>query len=216
MATSVQPEAKQRVYVYGAGGHGKVVADVCRCAGHSVLGFLDDAEGCEARRVLDLPVHQATAWQTSSAAHDCHIALGIGDNRYRRQAAERCAQWSIPLLTAIHPRAVIADDVTLASGTVVMALAVINPGSVIGQGAVINTAAIVEHDNRIGDFAQLTGNAITGGNVTIDTEAFIGLGAAILPGITIGARATIGAGAVVIRDQPADTIAVGVPARRID
>ncbi len=31
-----------RVLVYGAGGHGKVVADVARSAGFEVVGFVDD------------------------------------------------------------------------------------------------------------------------------------------------------------------------------
>lgn len=43
----------------------------------------------------------------------------------------------------------------------------------------------------------------TGGNVTI------------LPGVTIGNRAVIGAGAVVTEDIPADSVAVGAPARVI-
>jgi acetyltransferase-like isoleucine patch superfamily enzyme len=43
--------------------------------------------------------------------------------------------------------------------------------------------------------------------------ASIGSGAVILCGITIGENAMIGAGAVVVRDVPANTVVVGVPAR---
>ena len=32
----------QEVIVIGAGGHGKVVADIVRSSGDTVLGFLDD------------------------------------------------------------------------------------------------------------------------------------------------------------------------------
>ncbi|WP_305847127.1 DapH/DapD/GlmU-related protein, partial [Zoogloea sp. LCSB751] len=51
--------------------------------------------------------------------------------------------------------------------------------------------------------------------VTIEDRVWIGGGAILLPGVTIGRRAIIGAGAVVTRDIPADSVAVGNPARVI-
>ncbi len=49
--------------------------------------------------------------------------------------------------------------------------------------------------------------------VTIGEEVWIGGRVTICPGVTIGDRAVIGAGAVVTKDIPADTLAVGNPAR---
>lgn len=49
--------------------------------------------------------------------------------------------------------------------------------------------------------------------VNIGEECWIGGHATICPGVTIGDRAVIGAGAVVIKDIPADTLAVGNPAK---
>lgn len=49
--------------------------------------------------------------------------------------------------------------------------------------------------------------------VTIGKECWIGGHVTICPGVTIGDRAVIGAGAVVTKDIPADTLAVGNPAR---
>jgi len=43
-------------------------------------------------------------------------------------------------------------------------------------------------------------------------EVYVGAGARILGAITIGDRAQIGANAVVLKDVPADHVAVGVPA----
>ena len=51
--------------------------------------------------------------------------------------------------------------------------------------------------------------------VTIGEECWIGGHATICPGVTIGDRAVIGAGAVVTKDIPADTLAVGNPAKVI-
>ena len=51
--------------------------------------------------------------------------------------------------------------------------------------------------------------------VRIGDDCWIGGGAIICPGVTIGPRSIIGAGAVVTRDIPADSLAVGNPARVI-
>ncbi len=55
--------------------------------------------------------------------------------------------------------------------------------------------------------------------ITIKKNAWIGIGATIMPGVTIGENAIVGAASVVTRNVPANTIVAGAPARvvqRID
>ena len=51
------------------------------------------------------------------------------------------------------------------------------------------------------------------GQITVETDAWIGAGAIILPNVTIGEGAIVGAGAVVTRDVPPYTKVAGIPAR---
>lgn len=51
--------------------------------------------------------------------------------------------------------------------------------------------------------------------VAIGSDCWIGGGVIICPGVTIGDRCVIGAGSVVTKDMPADSVAVGNPARVI-
>jgi maltose O-acetyltransferase len=47
----------------------------------------------------------------------------------------------------------------------------------------------------------------------VGSGAWLGGGVIVGPGVTVGERTVVGAGAVVVRDLPADVVAVGNPAR---
>lgn len=53
------------------------------------------------------------------------------------------------------------------------------------------------------------------GKIVIGNNCFLGDSAIVLPGVTIGDNSIIGAGAVVTKDVPANSVAVGNPARVI-
>jgi len=205
---------KPRLVVYGAGGHGRVVADAAEAAGFDVLGFLDDS--CS----VGSPV---LAWQVLGGADWLNkppprywpsvlVALGIGANHVREELAERFPD---RVSAVVHPSAVLSRHATIAPGAVVLANATVNAGARIGRGAIINTGAIIEHDNVIGPFAHVASGVALGGDVHVGAEALIGTGASVRRGCTIGDRSIVGAGAAVVTDVPPDTTVVGVPARAL-
>ncbi len=202
-----------KVLVYGASGHGKVVADILWALGIEVAGFIDD-DPAKSGELLGLPILGNGIWLAEHAARQkVRVALGIGDNFARQLVMDRCHSAGVELLTAVHPSATIAPSAKLGSGTVVMAQAAINPDAVIGQGVIINTGAIVEHDCRIGDFAHLSPKAAIGGNGTVGNFAWLGIGCTVIHGVDVGAGSMIGAGATVVRDIGEWVVAMGTPAR---
>jgi UDP-N-acetylbacillosamine N-acetyltransferase len=199
-----------RVAIFGAGGHGSVVADAALCAGWDVLGFLDD--GRPVGQELSLGrVLGGRAW--CSAHPDVAIALAIGDNRIRQQLAEELTAAGAQLATIVHPSAVVARTAQLGAGAAVLALAVINAGARVESGAIVNSAAVVEHDAWVGPFAHVSPRAVLAGAARLGEQSQLGAGACVLPGISVGPRCLVGAGAVVTRDVPAHSVCVGVPAR---
>ena len=197
------------IIVYGAGGHGKVVADILLARGQAILGFIDDSKPA-GTTVLGLSVLGGSAWLTTNAAR---VALGIGDNDARARCAAECSAQNHEIVIAIHPRAIVSASAIVEPGVVIMANAVINPEAHIGRGAIVNTAAVVEHDCVVGEFAHLSPNAALGGNCKELAYAHLGIGATMLPGTTVGEHAIVGGGALVARDVPPSVIATGVPAR---
>lgn len=204
------------LYIYGASGQGKVVADIILAAGGSshLAGFVDDQAQVIGHSILGLPVVGDSHWlAAASTKGELAVALGIGDNHDRQRIAGQCKHLGIELMTLIHPRATVARSALIEEGTVVMAGAVINPEAQVGAGAIINTGAIVEHDVVVGDFAHLSPNVATGGDAHIGSLAHIGLGAIILPRVRIGKGTIIGAGSVVNKDIPDNVVAFGAPCK---
>jgi sugar O-acyltransferase (sialic acid O-acetyltransferase NeuD family) len=204
----------EHIYVYGAGGHGKVVADILRAARLPVVGFLDDAADRVRDTVLGMPVFGVAEWLLKNAGKDTiGISLGIGDNYARHAVAKRCELSNFEVITVVHPSATVSSSCSLLAGTVVMPGGRVNAEAQLGFGVIVNTGAVIEHDCVIGDYAHLSPNSALGGGVRVGAFSHVGLGAVVLPGVSIGARSAIGAGAVVVHDIPDGVVALGVPAR---
>lgn len=186
---------RKSVIIVGAGGHGKVIADIVEKRGDAVLGFLDDKPPEE---LIEFHiVGRVSDMAELAAQQDVSFAMGIGSNRSRKRIME---QYDVPWYTPIHPSAVIGNHVDIGAGTAIMANAVINSGSRIGRGAVINTAATVDHDNVIGDYVHISPGAHLAGMVSVGEGTWIGIGACVKNNLTICGDCVIGAGATVVNN----------------
>ena len=178
----------KKVIIIGAGGHGKVIADIIIASYDTVIGFLDDRSE-KGSLVSGYPVLGTSS--DCALFPDCSFVIAIGVNQIREAMAKR-----------YHLKWYTAN-------------AVINASAVIGKHCIINTGAVIEHDNVIEDYAHISPHATLCGTVRIGKLTHIGASAIIKNNCCVTADCTIGAGGVVIKDiQEAGTY-VGVPVRRI-
>lgn len=208
--------SQERIVIWGTGGHARVVADVVVCqATYTIAGFLDDLNPIDRRLSFNsAPVLGGREQLRNLAASNVkHVIIGIGNCQSRLEIAEITRYHGLNLATVIHPQAIIAKDVYVGNGSLIVAGAIINSGAEIGSNVIVNTAASVDHDCRIEDGAHICPGVRLAGNVVVGQAAWIGIGAVVIEGVRIGARSVIGAGSVVLRDIPDNTVAYGVPAR---
>lgn len=196
--------------IVGASGHGKVIADIAAKIGYTDIVFLDDnpnAESCAEYMVVgsckDAPLHK-----------DSDFIIAIGNARTRRKIQSELTEIGLHIVLLLHPSAVIAPDVKIGVGTVVMAGAVINPCTEIGQGCIINTCASVDHDCKIGDFVHVSVGTHVAGTVTIGDNTWVGAGATVSNNVKITNNCMIGAGAVVVKSIDETGTYIGIPARK--
>lgn len=208
---------RSQVVIYGAGDHGRVVAEIVEANGRChIAGFLDDDPALhglciEGYRVLG--GRSALREVRDRGVTRCIIA--IGSNARRRELAPVVRSQGLDLTTVIHPSAQISPRAAIGAGTVVEACSVVKTGAVIGGLAIINSCVSVGHDVVVGEAVQISPGASVGGWVEIGDGTQVGLGASVIPKVKIGKNVIIGAGAAVIRDLPDNVVAVGVPARII-
>jgi acetyltransferase EpsM len=143
------------------------------------------------------------------------VIVGFGNCAARLEVAEYLQSEGFSLVSAIHPRAIVASDVGIGAGSVIVAGSVINPAAVIGENVIINTCASVDHECVIGDGAHIAPGAHLAARVTVGRGSWVGIGSAVREGVHIGSGVMIGAGSVVLRDIADDVVAYGAPARAV-
>lgn len=137
-----------KIAIVGAGGLGRVVADLIeRGELYDLAGFVDDGAEVGAT-VRGLPVLGASddLARLRSEGHIDAVAVAVGNNAARRALAEkaRVANCALPALK--DATAVVSPSARIGEGAIVAAGVIIGPDAEIGRLAIINTAALVEHD----------------------------------------------------------------------
>ncbi len=200
------------IYIYGAGAHGRVIADSALRGGFRNLTFIDDQ--ARVSRLQGFPVLAADVISPSNWIGQ-PVIVAIGSNLARARIFRQLLEWGAVPTSIIDPTSIIAPSVTIGAGSFLAPGVVINNGASVGANCIVNTRASVDHDCVLGDHTQVSPGVCLAGNVDLGELVMIGVGAVIVPGRRVGRNTVVGAGAVVTRDLGEGVTAWGVPARRI-
>ena len=208
----------QSIAIIGAGGHAKVICDTLKLSlqkkgSGEVVGFVDDDPSLWGKVLSGLPILGPIEGIVDLDIDG--VIVAIGGNKARKRVYEWAQSKEYDLTNAVHPTAVIADDVSIGEGVAIFANVVINPGSSIGNNVILNTGCTVDHDCSIGHHAHVGPGAHLAGGVEIAEGTFVGVGTSIIPYRKIGRWSIVGAGSVVVEDVPDQVTVTGLPAKKV-
>ena len=204
---------KKKLLIVGAGRHSKVTIDILEQMGqYEIVGIIDMKEG----KVFDYSVIGADEDLPSFYSRGItNIFISVGNNKLRKKLFVEAEKIGFTIVSAISPHSHISRYATIGRGVAIMPGAIINAEANIGDGAIINTNASVDHDCVIGHFTHIAPGVAISGSSNIGEGCLIGTGARVIDGMTIGSNTIIGAGAAVVSEIDCDSVAVGVPAKKI-
>ena len=135
--------------ILGASGHGKVIADSAEASGFRHIVFFDDAWPGIATN---------GPWEVVGTTQDLllnlesysSVVVAIGNNAIRYNKLNTLLDAGAPVVSVVHPSAIVSPHSSLGVGSVVFAGAVVNAGAEVGAGTIVNTNAVIEHDCVLG------------------------------------------------------------------
>lgn len=207
---------RERLGIFGAGGHAKVVADTAlRGDRYEVHAYYDDnVERHGADFYLDRPI----AGGLDALLHDladgtlAAAFVAIGHNAARQRLGISIQDAGHLLATLVDPHAILSPSVTLGVGTLVVAGAIINADTQLGAHVIVNTGASVDHDCGIADAVHIAPHATICGGVRVGARSLIGAAATIIPGLRFSSDSVLGAGSTLVSSAQQSGTYTGSPA----
>ena len=144
----------KRLFILGAGGYGRTIADLASQLGeYDQISFLDDNSCGENILGTCEEIFRFLDDRT-----EAYPAFGSGELRMkwlRRLGSVGC---SVPSL--VHPSAYVSPTAVIKSGSMVLPMAVVNTGVTVMEGCIINIGTLVDHDCVIEAGCHLAPGAI--------------------------------------------------------
>lgn len=200
-----------KLMILGAGGHGKVVAEIAELMGKwDEIVFLDDNQ----------KLNEVNGYKVIGTLNDYVIYkdryqyafVAIGKNKLRLELIKNITREGLKVPVLIHPFTAISATCQIQEGTVVMPGTVINTDTIVGKGCIINTSSSIDHDCVLEDGVHISPGVNIGGTVNIGKSTWVCIGASIANNIVIGSNVVIAAGAAVTRNIPDNVMVAGIPA----
>jgi len=208
----------KKTVLWGATGQAIVLEEFLYLKGYQIVALFDNNINVKSIST-NIPIYYGvkgfSEWKKAQKKEDIYSIVAIGGNKGKDRVdiQNYLEREGLKIITAIHPKAFVADNTKIGIGSQILANSSVCARVSLGISCIINTSASVDHECKIGNGVHIGPGAKLAGCVTVEDYSFIGIGSAILPKINIGKNTIIGAGSVVTKDMPDNIICYGNPAR---
>ena len=190
--------SKKELLIIGAGGHANSCTEIIiSTKKYKIAGYLDKKKY---KNKYDFNVLGDESKILYFKKKYKNYFIGIGQiknwqKRYYLFNLILSHKLNLPSIVSIN--SIVAPDVKIGKGTIIMNGVIINSGSIIGDNCIINTGAIIDHDSIIIDHSHIAPGVIINGNVEVGQKCFIGSGTIVNNNIKIKNSQIIKSGSLI-------------------
>ena len=210
----------KKIVIFGSGDYAKVLfSEINNQKEYKFIGFVNEKE--EDKKIIT--VFKKKKHKNIGSIKDCNKIqnlygiIGVADNYTRKKIYKKISLLDINIKweSIISKKSIIQSNVIIGSGSAILSNVNINTGTKIGNHCIINSSTTIEHDNNIANFVSTGPGVITGGNVKIKDNSFVGIGSVISHNIIINKNTIIGASSFVNKDCLSNSVYFGIPVKKI-
>ncbi len=176
-----------------------------------ILGYVDDNSSIQGSVIEGYTV-LGTVEYLNTLNKETYTLCAIGNGVVKRKILEIISNPHIKYATLIDPSVHFCKGSTVGEGSLIYAGVALALNATIGKHVYISFNCSLGHDCVVEDYSSIYPGVNISGKTVIHRSCEIGTGVKVIQGLEIGENATLGAGAVVVKDMPANCIAVGIPA----
>lgn len=186
---SEKKERKDRLLLVGAGGFGRIAAELA--AEKYDCAFVDD--GCEVgTRICGISVvGQLSDLKRLRESYELLVVV-IGNNHLREKVYQKAKELGYRFPNLVSKSAYISPFARLGQGCVVLNHAVIQNGANIGDGVLLNAGVEIHCDSVVDHYVLIYANSVIRTNARIGSRACIGSNSTVGNGIVVPDDADIG------------------------
>jgi len=174
----------EKVVIVGAGNPGKLILDIIFKRRYMlleeihVLGFLDENLTLQGELIHGTEVIGTLASFLSKVTDsDLQFIIAEEDLKYRKEVIKAIeAKGYFDFYTAIHPRAVVGNNVVVGTGTIVHSGAIVSMDTEIGEHVIIGAGCMIEIGTCIEDYVTIKPKVIVGEDVYIGENTMLRAG----------------------------------------
>jgi sugar O-acyltransferase (sialic acid O-acetyltransferase NeuD family) len=201
------------IYIIGAGGFGREVADtISQLTDFRLVGFID--EWLSVGTVVNgHPVCGQISYLEKMSSKP-RVVVAIGNSSVRAEIYERLSgKCNFPII--VHPKADVSPHAKIGEAVIVQANCIVAANASIGTGVIINATSGVGHDASVGDYCSIMSFCDIAGNAHLGSFCFLGSGTKVIPNTSVFSGSYACAGAVIVKNIEQASKVMGNPARVI-
>ena len=147
------------MYLYGAGGHAKVIMDILKENSTELTGIIDDNP-----HIQEWMEYHVLSYDPKRMFP---ILISIGNNSIRKNIAEQLYKKNAVFGTVISIHAIVSPYTKIGEGSVVMQGSILQSCCQTGKHCIVNTGAAIDHECILEDYVHVSPHATLCGNVEV-------------------------------------------------